>query len=153
MELQSLLRTDAETVFVTVTNDPVAADQLLPGVPVAWTATTTAANAGIYVNVVDVAVNVTTGIAGKVAGVVDSTIATGAVGRLQIYGVDTVRASASIASSRLVVASSEGVAPTSVVTEATQSTLTSPEYNGAAVGWTVDDSTNATNATVFLSCF
>ena len=98
MELQSLLRTDAETVFITVTNDDVTADQLEPGKVVEWTATTTAANAGIYVNLVDTVVNETTGIAAKVAGVVDSTIATGDVGRLQIYGVDTVRASASIAS-------------------------------------------------------
>jgi hypothetical protein len=153
MEFQHINRTDAEKVFVTVTNDPVAADLLEPGKVVEWTATTTAANAGIYVNLVDVAVNVTTGIAAKVAGVVDSTISTGKIGRLQIYGVDTVRASASLASSRLVVASSINATNLGHVTEASQSTLTAPEYDGAAVGWTVDDSPNATNASVFLSCF
>jgi len=152
MQLQRINRTDAEAVFITVTNDPVTADQLEPGKIVEWTATTTAANAGIYVNLVQAVVNVTTGIAAKVAGAVDSTIATGAVGRLQIYGVDTVRASASIASSRLVVASSINATNIGHVTEASQSTLTSPEYDGATVGWTVDDSPNATNATVFLCC-
>lgn len=153
MDIQRLLRTDAEKVFITATNDPVAADQLVPGTVVAWTATTTAANAGIYVNKIDAAVNPTTGIVGKVAGVVETTIATGGTGRLQVYGVSqSVRASASIASSDLCVATSAGVAPTSVVTSAVNTTLCTLLYTGAIVGYAVDDSVNATNATVFISC-
>jgi len=152
MELQQVNRTDAEKVFITVTNDPVLATYLIQGVAVEWTATTTAANAGVYVNLPQVASNATTGIAAKIAGVVETTIATGGTGRVQIYGVnDNVRASASIASSRLVVASSINATNVGHVTLDAQTTLNSPEYHGALVGWTVDDSVDATHATVFIT--
>lgn len=150
MNTARINRTSQEAVYITVIN---AEDAVLePGKVVEWTLGTNATQpAGVAVDLVDAVVNLTTGLGTKVAGVVHTTISTGAVGILQIYGYDTVRASASLASGRMVVASSINATNQGHVTEASQSTLTGPEYIGAVVGWTVENGPNATNAAVFLT--
>jgi hypothetical protein len=137
-------------VFISVINKEGAV--LEPGKVVEWSLGTNATQpAGASVELVDAAVNLTTGLGAKVAGVVHTTIATGAIGQLQVYGYDTVRASASLASGRMVVASSINATNIGHVDVASQSTAVGPEYVGAIVGWTVEDSANATQAKVFLS--
>lgn len=152
MEFQQILRSDAEKVFITVTNNDNAI--LGAGVCVEWTSTTTVAAQGVYVNLINAALNATTGIGGQVAGVTDAAInTTPATGRLQIYGVDTVRASASLDLNRLVITSSiNGSNIGHVMAHATgQSTEATPEFFGAVVGWTLENGPNATNSTVFLT--
>ena len=100
---------------------------------------------------VDTAVNATTGIAAAVAGVVETTINTSEIGRLQVNGPANVRASASIAAGRLVVASSINATNIGHVTEAVQTTTTAPDYIGAQVGFTLENGPNATNARVQLT--
>lgn len=140
---------DPEVVFISVVNKE--GDELQPGKVVEWSLGTNATQgSGASVELVDAAVNLTTGLASPVAGVVHTTIATAAIGLIQVYGRDTVRSSASLASARMVVASSINATNIGHVTEASQSTLTSPEYAGAVVGWTIEDSANATNAIVML---
>lgn len=138
-----------ESIFVTVLNKEGA--ELEPGKVVEWSTGTNATQpSGFSVELVDAAVNDTTGIAAQVAGVVHQTIGTGKIGLIQVWGRDTVRSSASLALGRMVVASSINATNQGHVTEASQSTLTSPEYAGAVVGWTLENSANATNAIVFL---
>lgn len=154
MEFAMVNRETAEKVYITVKATDVAANiqsgGLYPGQCVEWVASTTDADQGYVVGKVMTAINVTTGIAAKVAGMVETTIATGAVGRLQIYGPATVRASASIDAPRMVVTSSINASNIGHVTEASQSTLTSPEYIGAIVGWCLEDGPTATQARVQL---
>lgn len=149
MQLQKITRTDPEKVFIVCYNNE--GDELTPGKVVEWDQLAVAhTSTGLAVELVDTAVNLTTGISAKVAGVVHSTISTGSIGILQVYGVDTVRSSASLASGGMVVASSINATNIGHVTEATTTTLTSPHYLGAYVGWLVEDSANATNAVVML---
>lgn len=154
MQIQRLLRSDPEQVFITVLNAE-SASVLAPGKVVQWVLGTNATQAaGVAVKLVANAVNLTTGVVGKVAGVVpvSGTINTGAVGMIQIYGYHSaVRSSASHASGRMVVASSINATNIGHVDVASQSTLTGPEYAGAIVGWTIDNSANATNDKVFLT--
>lgn len=141
--------TDQEKVFVAVVNKEGAV--LEPGKVVEWSTGTNATQpAGASVELVDVAVNLTTGIAAMVAGVVHTTINTAEVGLLQVYGYDTVRASASLAAGRMVVASSINATNIGHVDVISQSTAVGLEYFGALVGVTVEDGPNATNAAVFL---
>lgn len=149
MELAIVPPEVAETVFISVKNNEGA--ELTPGVVCEYTNTTTDADQGFAVELVDTAVNATTGIAAKVAGVVESTIGTSNLGRLQVFGPANVRASASIAAGRMVVASSINATNKGHVTEAIQTTTTAPEYLGAVVGWTLENGPNATNATVQLT--
>lgn len=153
MQIQRINRTDQEKIFITVIN--AEGNELQPGKVVEFTLGTNATQpAGVAVELVDAAVNLTTGLGAKVAGVVPvgGTISTAAVGLVQIYGYHgAVRASASLASGRMVVASSINATNQAHVDVASQSTLTSPEYIGAIVGWTVEDSANATNAKVHLT--
>lgn len=149
MNIQQLNREDAEKVFITVENNQNAV--LEPGKVVEFSQTTTDADQGRLVELVDAAVNLTTGIAAKVAGVVESTISTSEVGRLQVYGPANVRASASIAAGVQVVASSINATNIGHVTTGTTSTAVGPRYADSVVGWTLEDGPNATNATVFLS--
>lgn len=154
MEFQMVNREEAEKVFITAKATDVAAGiqsgGLYPGQVVEWVSTTTSANQGYVVQKVSTAVNLTTGIAAKVAGVVETTISTGGVGRLQVYGPANVRASASIDGPRMVVASSINATNVGHLDVATQSTAFGPEYLGAYVGWTLEDGPNATNSTVML---
>jgi len=149
MQLMTASREEAEKVFIVIENNEGAV--LEPGKVVEFTATTTDADQGYLVELVDAAVNLTTGIAGVVAGVVDTTISTGEVGRLQVYGPANVRASASIALGALVVASSINATNIGHVTEASTSTAFGPSYMGACIGWTLENGPNATNATVQLT--
>jgi hypothetical protein len=152
MQIQRVNRTDPEAVFIVGYNN-VDAAELEPGKVVEWFLGTSATQAnGVAVELVDAVVNLTTGITNVVAGVAHTTIADAAYGLLQVYGRDTVRSSASLASGRAVVASSINATNIGHVTEATTTTLTGPEYVGAIVGWTIDNSANATNAIVFLKC-
>jgi hypothetical protein len=149
MQIQHINRTDPEKVFIIAYNNE--GDELEPGKVVEWDQLAVGhTSTGLAVELVDAAVNLTTGLVAKVAGVVHTTISTAAHGLLQVYGVDTVRASASLASGGMVVASSINATNQGHVTEATTTTLTAPPYLGAVVGWLVEDSANATNAVVFL---
>lgn len=139
----------AEKVFIVVENNEGAV--LEPGKVCEFSATTTDADQGRLVELVDTAVNATTGIAAAVAGVVETTINTSEIGRLQVNGPANVRASASLAAGRLVVASSINATNIGHVTEAVQTTTTAPEYTGAQVGFTLENGPNATNATVQLT--
>lgn len=149
MEFQMVNRDSAEKVFITVTN--AEGDVLEPGKVVEWTNTTTDADQGRSVELVDTAVNATSGISAKVAGVVETTIATGAVGRLQVYGPANVRASASLNAGRMVVASSINATNIGHVTESVETATTAPQYHGAIVGFALENGPNATNSTVHLS--
>lgn len=155
MQAMTVARTEPHKVYLVVQSTDVTAGTqsggLYPAQVVEWVSTTTASWQGYVVQKVSVAINLTTGIAAKVAGVVETTIATGAVGRIQVYGPANVRASASIDGPRLVVASSINATNVGHATEATQSTAFGPEYLGAVVGWTLEDGPNATNSTVHLS--
>jgi hypothetical protein len=153
MKHQRINRDDPERVFITVVN--AEAGVLEPGKVVKWSLGTNATQkAGNAVELVDTVVNLTTGLVGKVAGVipVGGTIATAQYGEIQVQGYHgAVRSSASLASGRMVVASSINATNQGHVTEASQSTLTAPEYLGAIVGFTIEDSANATNAKVVLT--
>jgi len=141
--------TDPESVFITVVN--ADGTELEPGKCVVWFLGTNATQPnGASVELPDAAINVTTGLGSPVAGVVHTTIATAAIGLIQVYGRDTVRSSASLASARMVVTGTNNATNKGHVDLASQSTLTSPEYAGAVVGWTIDNSANATNAIVML---
>lgn len=149
MRIQQINYKNAEKVFITIENNEGAV--LEPGKVVEFSVTTTDADQGRLVELVDAAVNLTTGIAGKVAGVVETTIATSGVGSIQVYGPANVRASASLAGGLQVVASSINATNIGHVETGTTSTAFGPRYNDAVVGWTLEDGPNATNATVFLS--
>ena len=148
---------DVERIFITVLNAEGGATPnsvLEPGKVVTYVLGTNATQkAGIAVKLAPNAVNLTESLS-KIAGVVPvaGTIATGAVGVLQVFGYHgAVRASASLASGRMVVAGSINATNIGHVTVASQSTLTGPEYHGQMVGWTLEDSANATNAKVHIS--
>jgi hypothetical protein len=149
MEIALVPPTSAEKVFINVQNNE--GDELLPGEVVEWDQTTTDADQGFGVQVVVAAINATTGIGAQVAGVVDSTITTGETGRLQVYGPDLVRASASLDVSRMVVAGSINATNKGHVTTSIQTTTTAAQYHGAIVGWTLENGPNATNSTVQLT--
>lgn len=138
-----------DNCYIVVENSQGAV--LKPGEVCEFTNTTTDADQGRLVELVDTAVNATTGISAAVAGVVTHTINTSEIGRLQVNGPANVRASASIAAGRLVVASSINATNIGYVTEGAQSTATSPEYIGAHVGFTLENGPNATNARVQLT--
>lgn len=163
MQFMSVSRTEAEKGFIVVAATDVAAEiipgtlnsavgGLHPGQVVEWVTTTTAALQGYRVEIVDGVYNRTQGIAGKVAGVVDTTIATGAVGRLQVYGPANVRASASYdAPAALVTWSINATNVGHVTNVSVNDTLGSVAHLGAFVGWSLEAGPNATNATVHLS--
>jgi len=117
---------------------------------VVWTATTTDAKQGYQVEL-PTAVIGTDGIDAKVAGVVDSTIDTAATGRLQIYGPATVRASASLNVSMLVVTNTNNATNIGHVYESPLNTDQTPSFHGAIVGWTMENGPTATQSRVMLS--
>lgn len=151
MQLMSVSRSEAEKVYIVVENNE--GDELLPGEVVEWSATTTDADQGYIVELVDSAISTTAGIGGnKVAGVVDSTISTGDVGRLQVFGPANVRASASITAAQLVAAGSINATNIGHVTEVAGHSDHGINYIAALVGWTLENGPNATNSTVQLYC-
>ncbi|MAH51563.1 hypothetical protein CMI37_37450 [Candidatus Pacearchaeota archaeon] len=150
MMLQTVNREIAEKVYIVVLNNQSA--ELAPGEVVEWDVHTTDSYQGYAVELVDEAINASSGIAGnKVAGVVDSTIATDAVGVLQVYGAANVRASASIDGGNMVVAGSINATNIGHVSSYAASTDDGLGLIGALVGWTLEAGPNATNATVMLS--
>lgn len=157
MQINRVNRGDQEKVFITIINAEGGATPnsvLEPGKVVQYVLGTNATQAaGVAVKLQASAVNLTA-VTAKVAGVVPvgGTISTGAVGVIQVFGYHgAVRASASLASGRMVVAGSINATNIGHVDVGSQSTLTSPEYLGQMVGWTVQDSANATNALVHIS--
>jgi hypothetical protein len=149
MMLQTVNRALAEKVYVVVLNNQGA--ELTPGVCVEWDVHTTDSYQGYAVELVDSAINTSSGIGGeKVAGVVDTTISTGAVGILQVYGAANVRASASYDGSNMVVAGSINATNIGHVSSYVASTDDGLGLIGALVGWTLEAGPNATNATVML---
>ena len=147
MQFMTANRAEAETAFIVVYNNE--GTELIPGTVCEFTITATDSQQGSYVEKVDVAVNATTGIAAPVAGVVESTIASTDYGRLQVHGPATVRASAALATGRLAVATSAGVAPTGVVTADVQTTTTTAAYARAGLGFCLEN-VNATQCRVQL---
>lgn len=142
-------RKDAEKVFATYQEN--GAEEILPGEVCEIVATATDADQGRLIQVIDTAINATTGIGAAVAGVAVTTIAASGVGRLQVFGPANVRASASHIAGRMVVAGSINATNIGHVTLAIQTTTTTPEYAAAAVGWTLENGPNATNSTVQLT--
>ena len=137
----------AEKVYIVVKNAQGA--ELEPGYVVEWDTTSTAADQGYAVELVDSALNTVSGIGGhKVAGVVDSTIATGAVGILQIYGPANVRSGTTIDAGQMVGGDNGGT-----VTEITGNGGNGVEALSALVGHTIDAAPAETNCTVQLSIF
>ena len=156
MQLMTVSRAEAEKVFIVVQASDVAAEiqagGLYPGQVVEWVTTTTASLQGYRVEKVDGVYTRTEGTGGKVAGVVDTTIATGAVGRLQVYGPATVRASASYqAPTALVTWSINATNVGHVTNVSVTDTLGSIAPIGAYVGWALENGPTATQATVHLS--
>ena len=125
---------------------------LYPGQCVEWVSSTTTAWQGYVVQkVMAGSLNTTDGLTGaKVAGVVETTISTGAVGRIQVFGPANVRASASIDGPAMVVTYSINATNIGHVTTGVNTTLFSPKYLEGIVGWTLEDGPNATNSTVML---
>jgi hypothetical protein len=149
MPIGSLNKGQGERRYISASNGEGAV--LEPGKVVEFSETTTNGDQGFVVELVDAVVNLTTGLGAEIAGVVDSTINTGNVGRLQTRGPANVRASASLAAGTLVVTSSINATNQSHVTGASESTAVGVAYAGAVVGRTLEDGPNATNATVQLT--
>ena len=149
MMLQTVNREVAEKVYVVVYNNQ--GGEVKPGECVEWDTSTTDSEQGYYVELVDSAISTTAGIGGnKVAGVVDSTIADGASGVLQVYGPANVRASASITAAQLVAAGAINATNLGHVTEVVGHSDHGINYIAALVGWTLENGPIATNATVQL---
>jgi hypothetical protein len=145
MQFTQVHRIEQEKVFISVQNNQGAA--LEPSYVTEFSATTTDADQGRLVELTDTAVSLVTGIGAAVAGVVETTIATGEVGRVQVYGPANIRAGASIVASTGMVATDAGLAA-----GYTASSDSGAAYSDAFLGWTLENGPNATNSTVFLKC-
>lgn len=148
MQLMTASRAEAEKVYIVVKNNEGAV--LEPGKVCVFTLTTTDADQGYAAELVDAEVNLTTGLGKPVAGVVETTISTGAVGRLQVWGPANVRASASYDVGTLLVASSINATNQAHVESASQSTAIGAAYVRAVIGYNLEAGPNATNATIQL---
>ena len=148
MQFPTVAREHADVVFIVAENNEGAV--LEPGKVVEFSQTATDADQGRLVELVDAVLNLTTGNSGQVAGVVETTINTSEVGRLQVWGPANVRASASLAAGTLCVASSINATNQGHVTAASNSTAVGAAYSNALIGWTLEAGPNATNATVQL---
>ena len=137
-----------ETVFIRIENNTATA--LEPSYAVVYAGSTSQTRPGLMVGLPGVAINLTTGITGKVAGVVADTVAASSLGFLQVFGPANVRTSASLASGKMVVTASANATNIGSVFDASESTAVGPKYVGAIVGWTLAH-VNATNATVQLN--
>mgnify|MGYP003645070921 CR=1 len=149
MQFMTATYTQAETVFITVGNAEGA--ELEAGAVVEFDITATDADQGHLVELVDIAVVATTGIAAPLAGVILKAIPTGGVGRSQVYGPATVRTNTTIAAGRLAVATSSSVSPTGVAIADVQTTTTTAAYAAAALG-IVYETVDTTHARVQLQC-
>tara|TARA_R110000824_G_scaffold45562_1_gene131755 strand:+ start:1506 stop:1970 length:465 start_codon:yes stop_codon:yes gene_type:complete len=88
MQFTQVHRTEQEKVFISVKNNDTVA--LTAGLIVKFSATTTNADQGRLVELIENAHDVDVGIVGHVAGVVPATIAIGEVGLVQVYGAADV---------------------------------------------------------------
>ena len=145
MQIQQLNRDDPDKIFITVENAEGSA--LEPNFVCEWTATTTDADQGRKVELVDSALHTVTGLG---AGVVTETIATGEIGRLQVWGPAQVRVTAAAAAGTLVMGGG--------TTNSHGIILPSNGAAGNGIGavqaivGTSLESVNATNAMVQLHC-
>ena len=151
MQIQQLNRADPDKIFITVENAEGSA--LEPNFVCEWTATTTDADQGRKVELVDSALQTVTGLGaatGKVAGVVTETIATGEIGRLQVWGPAQVRVTAAAAAGTLVMG---GGTPNShgIILPSNGAAGNGIGAVQAIVGTSLE-SVNATNAMVQLHC-
>ena len=151
MQIQQLNSDDTDKIFITVENAEGSA--LEPNFVCEWTATTTDADQGRKVELVDSALHTVTGLVaatGKVAGVVTETIATGEIGRLQVWGPAQGRVTAAAAAGTLVMGGG--------TTNSHGIILPSNGAAGNGIGavqaivGTSLESVNATNAMVQLHC-
>jgi len=148
MQMGTASGTLAEKVYIVVQED--GAELIQPGEVCEWVATTTSARQGLMVQVIDTAINATTGIAAKVAGVAETTISTSSIGRLQVYGAGNVRASASYNLGKSMVAGSINATNIGHVQESLETTVTSIQYLNCYVGVALENGPNATNCTVMI---
>jgi hypothetical protein len=149
MEFQYAAKSNGEKVYLHVKND--GNEVLEPGKVVSFTNTTTGADQGLLVGLLDTDVNVTSMTQGRqIAGVVHTTIQTNQVGKLQIWGSATVRASTTINASELVVAYSINATNVGHATQVSESTAVGAAYTQLIVGRALRASANATQATIFL---
>ena len=84
MQFTMVHRNEQEKVFISVKNNDTVA--LTAGLAVKFSATTTDADQGRLVELIENTFSVTAGTVGHVAGIVESDIAVGEVGRVQGYG-------------------------------------------------------------------
>ena len=94
MQFANVSRGQAEKVFIVVQEG--GDQELIPGLLAQFDATTTVADQGYKVSGVSVDGHATLAPAAPYAGIVDSTISTSEVGRLQVYGPATVRVVTSV---------------------------------------------------------
>lgn len=135
-------------IFQTVKNNEGAV--LGQDVMVEYSLTTTVADQGFLVELVDGVANLTLGLGGQVAGKVETTLQTSEIGQIQIYGPSNVRATGTIAGGLQVVTATNNATNKGHVSVASETTLIGSGYLDAVVGWTIGDSVNVTNASVFL---
>jgi len=147
MQITQVHRSEQEKVFITVENNE--GNSLEPGEIVQFSATTTAADQGRLVVVTNQASTTVSGSGAKLAGAVVDSIATGAVGRIQVYGPVEVRSNTTIAANKCVVAGT-ATAPGSVQLIVAHTDCMT-EYAESIVGWTLDASPAATTSTIFIS--
>ena len=146
MQFTQVHRVEQEKVFISVQNNQGAT--LSANDLVRFSATTTASEQGRLVELVDAVSHTITNAQGSIAGVVEADISTGEVGRVQVYGPSNVRADTTIAASTAVVAST-------ATAEGSVAAIASAGGNGALyadaiVGWTLQASSSATTAVVFV---
>jgi|2_EtaG_2_1085320.scaffolds.fasta_scaffold46033_1 hypothetical protein len=150
MQFMTANREEQETVFIVCENNEGA--ELIPGTVVEFDLTATDKDQGHLIEKVDAEVNMTTGIGAPVAGVVETTIATAGIGRIQVYGPATVRTNTTIDAGRLAVATSSNVAPTGVAIADVRTTqITTAAYAQAVIGVCME-AVSATEARVQLAC-
>jgi len=133
MNFPTVSRGVADSAYIVIKNNEGA--ELIPGTVLEFTITTTDSEQGYLAEKVDVAVNVTTGIATGLAGVVKSTISTGQVGRVQVRGPADVRVHSTITAGIYAVATSGNVAPTGVGTTQVITTNVNAAYGKAGLGF------------------
>jgi hypothetical protein len=153
MQFTQVHRTEQEKVFISVKNNDTVA--LTAGLIVKFSATTTNADQGRLVELIENTWDVDVGIVGHVAGVVPATIAIGEVGLVQVYGAADVLFGADTAVGIGVLAghATDGYAWGASVSNAAGDTLYSPTAQQAVIGTTLEavDVSASTTGSVFLS--
>jgi hypothetical protein len=146
MNFPTVSRGIADTAFIVIKNNEGA--ELIPGTVLKFTITTTDSEQGYLAEKVDVqhtlATAPTQGISAPLAGVVNSTISTGQVGRVQVRGPADVRVQGAITAGLFAVASSEAVAPTGVGTTQVQSTNQNVAYGRLGLGFVMENVSSTT---------